>query len=130
MKLFNKISDALNKKGQTPASEEITFKDYSVDEANEVNDAPEAKSSTINAGEKSLKIKEVKPHDFEEVAGIADYLIDGCTVLFDAEDLTLDVLQRMLDFLNGVTYTTDGEIQHATTHTYLITPNNVDLSGV
>ena len=35
---------------------------------------------------------------------------------------------RMLDFLNGVTYTTGGEIKNVNNTTFIITPNYVDVS--
>ena len=35
---------------------------------------------------------------------------------------------RMLDFLNGVTYSNDGEIKNVAKSTYIITPHNVDVS--
>jgi cell division inhibitor SepF len=37
-------------------------------------------------------------------------------------------MMRMLDFLNGVTYTTDGDIKPVANNTYIITPHNVDVS--
>jgi FtsZ-interacting cell division protein YlmF len=33
----------------------------------------------------------------------------------------------MLDFLNGVTYTMDGEIKNVAPNTYIITPNGIDV---
>jgi cell division inhibitor SepF len=34
----------------------------------------------------------------------------------------------MLDFLNGITYSKDGEIKKVAQSTYIITPNNVDVN--
>ena len=34
----------------------------------------------------------------------------------------------MLDFLNGVTYSTDGEIKQVAQTTYIVTPRDVDVS--
>ena len=76
----------------------------------------------------NIELKVVRPASFEEVSDIADYLLDGCTVVLNLE--LLDEIQtvRMLDFLNGVTYSNDGDIKNVAKSTYIITPHNVDVS--
>ena len=76
----------------------------------------------------NIELKVVRPASFEEVGDIADYLIDGCTVVLNLELLDGVQTVRMLDFLNGVTYSTDGEIKNVAKNTYIITPHNVDVS--
>ena len=112
--MFGKIADKLNKKIQK-SEEEITFKKYD-DEADDiatVKSEPSGSTLTADESEKdsSIIFKVVKPQSFEDVSTIADYLIDGCTVVLNTELLETTVRYRMLDFLNGVTYTTDGDIK-------------------
>lgn len=76
----------------------------------------------------NIELKVVHPASFEEVGEIADYLIEGCTVVLNLELLDPVQTVRMLDFLNGVTYSTDGEIKNVAKNTYIITPHNVDIS--
>ena len=76
----------------------------------------------------NIELKVVRPASFEEVSEIADYLIDGCTVVLNLELLDGAQTLRMLDFLNGVTYSTEGDIKNVAKSTYIITPNNVDVS--
>ena len=76
----------------------------------------------------NIELKVVRPSSFDEVSEIADYLIDGCTVVLNLELLDNVQTVRMLDFLNGVTYSTDGEIKNVAKSTYIITPKNVDVS--
>lgn len=76
----------------------------------------------------NIELKVVRPATFEEVGEIADYLLDGCTVVLNLEVLDDVQTVRMLDFLNGVTYSTDGEIKNVAKSTYIITPHNVDIS--
>ena len=76
----------------------------------------------------NIELKVVHPSSFDEVGEIADYLIDGCTVVLNLEMLDQIQTVRMLDFLNGVTYSTDGEIKNIAKNTYIITPHNVDIS--
>lgn len=127
--MFGKLADKINKKLQ---DEEITFKSY--DEESEQIAAPktEPQGSTLKVDEtekdSSIKFKLVKPQEFEEVSKIADHLIEGCTVVLNTELLDKATCRRMLDFLNGVTYTTDGYINSVAVNTFIITPHDVDVS--
>lgn len=76
----------------------------------------------------NIELKVVRPAGFEEVSSIADFLLEGCTVVLNLELLDAAQTLRMLDFLNGVTYSTDGEIKNVAKSTYIITPHNVDIS--
>ena len=129
--MFGKLADKLNKKFQN-SEEEITFKSYN--EASTEAEAlkNEALGSTLKADESekdsSIKFKLVKPQGFDEVSKIADHLIEGCTVVLNTELLDMPTCRRMLDFLNGVTYTTDGYINPVAANTFIITPHDVDVS--
>ena len=132
MAFMKSWADKINKKLQA-SEEEITFKNF--DEDKEQLSAPksEAQGSTLTVDENgnkdgSIKFKLVKPADFEEVSKIADHLIEGCTVVLNTELLDKPTCRRMLDFLNGVTYTTDGYINAVALNTYIITPHDVDVS--
>jgi len=128
--MFGKLADKLNKKFQN-SEEEITFKSF--EEADEAEaQKTEAIGSTLKADESekdsSIKFKLVKPQGFDEVSKIADHLIEGCTVVLNTELLDMPTCRRMLDFLNGVTYTTDGYINPVAANTFIITPHDVDVS--
>ena len=134
--MFEKWAEALKKK--SGEVEEIEFADF--DKVNtEAEPIPqeEAPAETANAsikasqpdGANNIELKVVHPKDFSEVSTIADYLIDGCTVVLNVELLDPKSTLRMLDFLNGVTYTTDGEIKKVAQTTYIITPHYIDVSG-
>ncbi|MBQ7387706.1 MAG: cell division protein SepF [Clostridia bacterium] len=90
--------------------------------------AAPAMVTNTNDSDSNIELKVVRPADFEEVSDIADYLLSGCTVVLNLELLDQGSTLRMLDFLNGVTYSTDGEIKNVSKSTYIITPNNVDVS--
>ena len=83
-------------------------------------------ANTGNDG--NIELKVVRPASYEEVSDIADYLLDGCTVVLNLELLDNVQTVRMLDFLNGVTYSCDGDIKNVAKSTYIITPHNVDVS--
>jgi cell division inhibitor SepF len=128
--MFGKIADKLNKRLQD-SEEEITFKSFT-DSYDDEAQKSESVGSTLKADESekdsSIKFKLVKPQGFEEVSKIADHLIEGCTVVLNTELLDHPTCRRMLDFLNGVTYTTDGFINPVAANTFIITPHDVDVS--
>ena len=76
----------------------------------------------------NIELKVVRPESIDEIFTIADYLMDGCTVVLNLELMTGDVVTRMLDFLNGVTYTTGGDVKNVSQGTYIITPNGIELN--
>ena len=82
----------------------------------------------INIGGSSIELKVVRPETLADAVVIADHLLGGRTVVLNMELLDMPSTLRMLDFLNGVTYSTDGEIKNVSKSTYIITPNNVDVS--
>ena len=116
--------------------DDVTFKDF--DEREEVKvpapaapkkaeEASAPKNNSLSSPE-NIELKVVRPESFEEVSTIADYLLADCTVVLNLELLDKPTSLRMLDFLNGITYSKDGEIKKVAQSTYIITPNNVDVT--
>ena len=48
--------------------------------------------------------------------------------MLNLEDTNKEDARRMIDFLLGVVYTIEGDIKKVANNTWVITPNNVDLS--
>lgn len=103
---------------------------------NERNEKPEevkkpAAPIVANSGDSdgNIELKVLHPASLDDITEIADFLLDGCTVVLNLEMLDNMQVTRMLDFLNGVTYSTGGEIKNVAKNTYIITPNNVDISA-
>lgn len=76
-----------------------------------------------------LQVVLVKPERFEEAAAIADNLNERKTVVLNLESTNRDVARRLLDFLSGVAYASNGQIKRVANSTYIITPYNVDVMG-
>ena len=134
--MFESLAEKL-KKFRSAEQTEVTFKSYeeAVEPAAAVEEVVEepkkpAAAPMVTAGEadSNIELKVVRPASFEEVSDVADYLLAGCTVVLNLELLDQHSTLRMLDFLNGVTYSTDGEIKNVSKSTYIITPHNVDVS--
>ena len=118
------------KKLSNNTKEETDFEFKSYEEEKEelavfTESEPEAPASLpVEQKESSsnIELKVVRPESMEEVFTIADYLIARCTVVLNLELLEKETIKRMLDFLNGVTYTMGGEVKNVSQGTYIITP--------
>lgn len=69
------------------------------------------------------------PETLEEAGVICDYLKQNKTVIINVEGVSHELCQRIIDFLGGVTYALDGEIQSVSRRVFIVAPNNVDISG-
>ncbi len=85
-----------------------------------------AKSSPASG---ALELKICKPQSFSEVGTIADHLINRCTVVLNLETTTKETARRIVDFLNGVAYSIDGQIKPVANNTFVITPRSVSVTG-
>lgn len=77
-----------------------------------------------------LQVVLVKPERFEEASDIADSLNAKKTVVLNLESASKEVARRLVDFLSGVAYANSGNVQKIANSTFLITPYNVDISGI
>ena len=118
----------------TEAEEEITFKNceqIAAESAPIVTDQTLIKHSADAAKSDSVELKVLRPESYSEVSTVADNLLAGCTVVLNLEALDRASMVKMLDFLNGVTYCTDGEIKMVAKTTFIITPHTgVDISDM
>lgn len=128
--MFDKLAEKMKAKNRETAEEEIEFKnlDEATDAVFERPQAPAPEKPAPSSIEGSnIELKVVRPESFAEVSTIADYLIEGCTVVLNMELMDKATTIRMLDFLNGVTYTKDGEIKNVAPGTFIITPSGIDI---
>ncbi|MBQ9544842.1 MAG: cell division protein SepF [Clostridia bacterium] len=89
-----------------------------------------APSGNINMTSGSaIEMKVVKPDTLETVTQIADCLLDRKTILLNLEDTSKETARRLIDFLNGVSYAINGDLKKVASNTYVVTPNNVEVSG-
>ncbi len=74
-----------------------------------------------------LQVVLVKPDDFDSAPEIADHLREKRTVVLNLETMGKDVARRVLDFVSGVAYASNGKIKKVAAYTYIVTPFNVDI---
>ena len=137
--MFENLRAKLNKMQKTEDND-VTFKSYE-ETREEVEETVEEKFEepisrrpgtpmVANTGDadSNIELKVICPASFDEVSDVADHLLAGRTVVLNLELLDHSSIVRMLDFLNGVTYSTDGDIKNVSKNTFIITPHNVDVS--
>ena len=79
----------------------------------------------------SVSLKIVNPKGYEEAPVIADYLLDGNTVLLNIEGLSRENEVRLLDYLTGATRMIGGIMQRVgKTSTIVVAPKSVDVSNI
>ncbi len=106
---------------------------YYVEDEVEVEEEESAPASNVgfggvSLGGSSIELKVVRPEHFEDVSTIADHLLSGRTVVLNLEAASKETARRLLDFLSGIAYSIDGQMKRVANNTYIITPNNVDVS--
>ena len=70
-----------------------------------------------------------EPRTFEESEEVARYLKDKRAAVVNLHRLQRDYAQRTIDFLTGVIFALDGNIQKVADNTILCTPNTIAVEG-
>jgi cell division inhibitor SepF len=123
-----------NKRPVRPEEEDYDRRYYDDQEEDDVIEDTEAPAGSnigfggVNLGGGGIELKVVRPEHFEDVSTIADHLLSGRTVVLNLEATNKEVARRFIDFLSGVAYSIDGQMKRVANNTYIITPNNVDVT--
>ena len=133
--MFDELRKKFGKQKEA-REEEIEFKPFIESTGNPTtptvtSDTIEERAASIEAKNESVELKVIRPESYADVAGVADSLLAGCTVVLNVEALDKPTVGRMLDFINGVTYCTDGDIKKVAKTTFIITPHTgIDVSDL
>ena len=80
-------------------------------------------------GDRRPELKAVKPEDYNNPHEIADYLLDGKTVILNLEETGNETARRLLAFLRGLAYAVGGRVEKVSSRTFAVTPANVIISS-
>ena len=86
-------------------------------------------SSSAMGVNSAIELRVMKPKDYASVTQIADNLLARRTVVLNLEATNKDTARRLIDFFSGVAYSIQGQLKRVANNTFVITPNNVDVSG-
>ncbi|MBQ0102404.1 MAG: cell division protein SepF [Firmicutes bacterium] len=113
---------------------EQEFEEKNQQQTNTKAQAGSTRSSSAGLGFSSanpLELKVVKPekYDSQTAEKIASHLLNKRSVVLNLESTNKESARRLIDFLTGVAYSIGGYIQRVATNTFIIVPQNVDVSG-
>lgn len=77
-----------------------------------------------------VKIESFVPKAFDEVKEVAASLRSGATVLVSLEHASADERRRIMDFMAGVIFATDGQFLHFSSNVYVFAPAGVPMGGI
>ena len=131
MGLFDKIKKQNDDYGDFSGDNEY-YGDGGYDEADaaEANEAPAPTPVEPAAFGATVALKIVNPKSYKDAAEIADFLMNGNTVLLNIEGLAADQAIRLLDYLAGATHAVGGLITRVGRSTIVVAPKNVDVSSI
>lgn len=84
---------------------------------------------SLQSVQQSSKVILREPQSYGEVQEIADELKNHRAVVMNFQLLSRYEATRIIDFLSGTVYAIGGDIQKLGPHTFLCTPENIDISG-
>ncbi|MBE6690535.1 MAG: cell division protein SepF [Ruminococcaceae bacterium] len=74
------------------------------------------------------QFKVVKPRGYQDGPNIADYLVDGYTVVLNIEDLERPAALRLIDFLLGALQVLGGGLRRVTKTTLVLSPRADEIA--
>lgn len=111
--------------------------DYDMKPASRKSGGRSSKITNINNSRKSsslsdaMDVRIIKPSNFDlDTHEIADNLLAQRTVILNLEGIDVGLAQRIIDFSFGSCYALNGNFRAITKSILLITPSNVNISGV
>ena len=78
----------------------------------------------------AVSLKIVNPKGYKDASEIADYLMNGNTVLLNIEALEPAQAIRLLDYIAGATHAVGGLMTKVGKTTIVVAPKNVDVSNI
>lgn len=83
----------------------------------------------IQGGAGKMELRVMRPEIYDDSREICDTLSAGMPVVLNLEGLNGDLAQKILDFVSGAVYAMKGNLQKVASYIFVITPNNIDISG-
>ncbi|MDG5470214.1 cell division protein SepF [Jeotgalibacillus sp. ET6] len=84
---------------------------------------------SLQSIQKSSKMVLLEPRMYAEAQDIADHLKSHRAVVVNLQRINKDQAKRIVDFLSGTVYAIGGDIQRVGTDIFLVTPDNIEVSG-
>jgi cell division inhibitor SepF len=76
-----------------------------------------------------VRVHLVAPKNFNDAQDVADKFKDAIPVILNLQGVDADLSKRLIDFASGLTYALDGGMQRVADKTFMLTPQNVEVSA-
>lgn len=127
-----KLGGFFRKKSSSYDDYEDDYDDY--EEKKPSKSSRSSKITSINrksSAYDAMDVRIIKPSNFDmDTHDIADNLLEQRTVILNLEGIDVGLAQRIIDFSFGACYALHGNFRAITKSILLITPSNVNISGV
>ncbi|MBM7540498.1 cell division protein SepF [Amphibacillus cookii] len=84
---------------------------------------------SLKSVQAQTKVVLSEPRSYDETQDIADQIVNRRSVVINLQRVDYQQAKRIVDFLSGTVYAVSGEIQKLGPHTFLCTPDNVEITG-
>ncbi len=82
-----------------------------------------------NGGGGESQVHLVTPHSFNDAQEVADKFKRSIPVIMNLQSTDAELSRRLIDFASGLTYALNGGMQRIADKTFLLTPDNVEVSA-
>lgn len=110
-------------------AEEVESEKRSRELAKSTRGKNNSKVVPMRTGRSGMEVCIIKPTSVEESREVTDTLLSGRAVILNLEGLHVEIAQRIVDFTSGSCYAVNGNLQKVSNYIFIITPENVDISG-
>lgn len=76
---------------------------------------------------RKTRIKIIEPRLYSEVKDIADIILSKQSVILNFRRMENDQAKKVIDFMMGITYAVDGDIQRIGDSIFLCTPSGIEI---
>ena len=117
--------------GDATYPDESAFNSAEKDDLN-IEDTPKRRTAgsytSSMASGSAFAMKLIKPTSYKEAPAIADFLINRCAVVLNLEAANKETASNLIYFLTGVSYALGGQIKRVAANTYMLAPENMEIS--
>ena len=92
--------------------------------------SPDLRPMRAESGNARSRIVICSPDQLEQTEYVVDLLQSGCSVLLSLQTDKRDVARRLLDFIAGVAYYNENQIQWVAPSTFLILPYDAEVETI
>lgn len=103
--------------------------DFGFKRSNTMSPAPKTGKVLNIPATTRLQVIVVKAESLKDAAEVADHFKNKRAVVLNLDNTNKDVANRLIDFLAGVAYASDGDFKRIANTSYILVPYNVDISG-